>query len=91
MPHAVLLSSLIDNGEPEIKIRELALANGAPCSGSANTIDTLAAGAATVVVLINDREWHTRRRQIGVWTNNGFSVVGHQYSVVDDDMDDHEH
>jgi hypothetical protein len=39
----------------------LALANGASCSGSANTIETLAAAAAVApVVLMNDGE-----RQVG--------------------------
>jgi len=31
MPHTILLSALTDNGEPEIGIRELGLANGARC------------------------------------------------------------
>ena len=34
----------------------LALANGAPCSGSANTRDTLAAAVVAPVVLMNDGE-----------------------------------
>ena len=38
----------------------LALANGAPCSGSANTIETLVAAAVAPVVLMNDGE-----RQVG--------------------------
>jgi len=38
----------------------LALANGAPCSGSANTIETLAAAAVAPVVWMNDEE-----RQVG--------------------------
>jgi len=59
MPHTILLSSLTDNVEPEIGIRELGLANGARCSDSANTIKTFAVGAP-VVALMNDGE-----RQIG--------------------------
>ena len=34
----------------------LALANGAPCSSSANTIETLAAAAVAPVVLMNNGE-----------------------------------
>jgi len=57
VPLLLPLTSLIDNA---IGIRELALANGGPCSVSANTIETPAAGAAPAVVLMNDGE-----RQIG--------------------------
>jgi hypothetical protein len=55
IPSSLLTST--DKGEPETGILSLALANGAPCSGSANTIDTL---AALPDVLTNDGE-----RQVG--------------------------
>jgi len=90
MPQTILLSSLTDNVEPEIEIRELALANGACCSDSA--IETFAVGAP-MVVLMNDGE---RQISCGYTLLTDLCVderrlLGGGTSGVDDElMDDHE-
>ena len=45
-----------DKGELDAGMLALALANGAPCSGPANTIETLVAAAVALVVFTNAGE-----------------------------------
>ena len=57
-PSSLLTST--DKGELDAEMLALALANRVPCSGSANTIERLAAAAVAPLVLMNDGE-----RQVG--------------------------
>jgi len=84
-------SLLVYNGEPEIGILALALANGAPLL---RLHQTLAARAALRVVLMNDVERQIRCRYALLTYRcvvDERRLLGGGTSVVDDElMDDHE-